>query len=302
MAWPQRPSRRADSDGLADRLRSYLSVLKLGITAANLMATFAGLWVGAHGRPSFWTGLWTMVGTACVVAAGAALNNFIDRDIDSYMERTRTRAVAAGRVRPELVLWLGIGLGVLGIVMLAWLVNLAAAACAFVGLLVYALVYSVWLKRTTTLSTVLGGLAGAMPPLIGFAGGSGGSINVAAWVIFFVFFLWQPPHFLPLAMRRSEEYRAAGIPMLPVVRGFTETKWQILLYTAAMVPVSLLLYPLHYEGPLYLLLAVVLGLWFLVKAGQGLFVQDDIAWAKGVFRVSLVYLTGFCLALVLGTL
>jgi heme o synthase len=278
--------------------RDYLSLLKLGITVANLMATFAGLWVGSHGHPGLLVSLLTLLGTALVVASGAALNNFVDHDIDQVMERTKDRAVVSGRVPAHAALVVGLSLGCVGIAVLVFFVNVVAAACAFVGLVVYAYVYSVWLKRTTTLNTVVGGLAGATPPLIGFVAGSGGTFDVAAWVLFSMFFLWQPPHFLPLAMKRSEEYRAAGIPMLPVVRGYRETKWQILSYTAAMVPVSLLLYGLGYEGTVYLLAASVLGVIFLVRAVQGLYAKDDLVWATKVFGFSLVYLTLMCIAMI----
>ncbi len=278
--------------------RDYVSLLKLGITFANLMSTFAGLWVGSHGRPGLIVSLYTLLGTALVVASGAALNNFVDRDIDHAMDRTKDRVVVTGRVPAHAALVLGLTLGCVGIAMLVFFVNVIAAACAFVGLVVYAYVYSVWLKRTTTLNTVIGGLAGAMPPVIGFVAGSGGTLNVVTLALFSMFFLWQPPHFLPLAMKRSEEYRAAGIPMLPVVRGYRETKWQILSYTAAMVPVSLLLYGFGYEGTVYLLAALTLGVTFLVKSVQGLFAREDLVWAKKLFRFSLVYLIAMCIAMI----
>ncbi|MCF8564049.1 heme o synthase [Alicyclobacillus tolerans] len=292
----------AQTNNTSATLRDYISLAKLGITAANLMATFAGLWVASHGHTTVSLVLLTMMGTALVVASGATLNNFVDRDIDYRMERTKERAIVSGKVAPARAFWFGLGMGVIGLAVLAFLVNWVAAAAAFVGLIVYAYIYTVWLKRTTTLSTVLGGVAGAMPPLVGWAAGSGGSLGFGAWVLFFIFFLWQPPHFLPLAMKRSEEYRAAGIPMLPVVRGFGETKWQILRYTAAMLPVSLLLYGLHFEGLIYLVVALVLGVWFLARAVQGLFVQDDLAWAKRLFKFSLIYLTTMCIVMVVGTI
>lgn len=278
--------------------RDYVSVTKVGITVANLMSTFAGLWVGAHGRPHVMTVVFTLVGTAFIVASGACLNNFIDRDIDQHMERTSARAVVTGKVKPAVVLWMGFILGLIGLTALLVFVNVTAAISGLIGLVSYAYLYTVWLKRTTTLSTVLGGVAGAMPPLIGFSAGSGGSINIAGLVLFFVFFLWQPPHFLPLAMKRAEEYRSAGIPMLPVIRGFLETKRQILRYTAAMVPVSLLLYGLHYEGMVYLILATAFGMSFLWKAAKGFSIKDDLAWANNLFKFSLLYLTTMCVALV----
>jgi len=295
---PYKATLTADMESTKAHFRDYVSVTKVGINVANLMSTFAGFWVGSHGHPHVLPLLFTLVGTALIVASGAALNNYIDRDIDQHMERTSARAVVTGKVQPRAVLVMGLVLGVVGIVILLTLVNPVAAGCGFIGLVSYAYLYTVWLKRTTTLSTVLGGVAGAMPPLIGFAAGSGGSIDMAAWVLFFIFFLWQPPHFLPLAMKRAEEYRAAGIPMLPVVKGFLETKRQIVRYTAALVPVSLLLYGLKYEGAIYLISATILGLVFLWKAARGFSVKDDLAWAKNLFTYSLLYLTALCVVLV----
>lgn len=295
----QSPIAQESTEILRPTFKDYVSVLKIGITVANLMATCAGLWVGSHGHPRVLASIFTLIGTALVVASGAALNNFVDRDIDHRMKRTSDRAIASGKVTPQAALWMGVVLGVIGTVILALLVNITAAACAFLGLIVYSYIYTVWLKRTTTLSTVLGGVAGAMPPVVGFAGGNGGSLGIAAWVLFGLFFLWQPPHFLPLAMKRSEEYRAAGIPMLPVVKGYRETKMQIVRYAAAMVPMSLLLFGLRYEGLVYLAVSLVLGLMFLLKAVQGLYAKDDLQWANKLFRFSLIYLTALCVAMVI---
>ncbi|MFB5190269.1 heme o synthase [Alicyclobacillus fastidiosus] len=281
--------------------RDYMSIMKWGITIANLLAAFAGMWVASHGHPSPLALLFTLVGTALVVAGGAALNNYYDRDIDQVMDRTKhKRAVAQGKVAPGAALAIGLSMSAVGLGVLYFFIDWQAAACAFVGLFVYSYLYTVWFKRHTTLNTVLGGVSGAMPPLIGWAAGSGGSLGLGAWALFFTFFLWQPPHFLPLAMKKTEDYRAAGIPMLPVVRGFRETKRQIVIYTAAMVPVSLMLTTLHYEGWIYFVVMAVLGLIFLVQAIRGLFVpaDQDLIWANKVFRFSLVYLMALCIVLV----
>lgn len=280
--------------------RDYISIMKWGITISNVMATFAGMWVSSQGHPNPLELLYTLVGTAAIVAGGAALNNYYDRDIDQRMPRTQKRAVAQGKVSPGAALALGLSMSAAGLAVLYFLVNWQSAACAFVGLFVYSYLYTVWFKRHTTLNTVLGGVSGAMPPLIGWAAGSGGSLGLAAWCLFFTFFLWQPPHFLPLAMKKTEDYRAAGIPMLPVVRGFRETKRQIVIYTAAMVPVSLMLTTLHVEGWIYFIVMAALGIIFLVKAIQGLFIREenDLAWASNLFRFSLLYLMAFCVVLV----
>lgn len=281
-------------------LRDYVSLAKVGITVANLMATFAGFWVSSHGHPNLLLLLFALLGTALVVAGGATLNNYVDMDIDVQMQRTQERALVAGKVKPKIAFWMGITLSAVGLLILTFLVNWQSAACAFVGLVMYAYIYTVWLKRTTTLSTVFGGISGAMPPLIGWTAGNGGVLDLGGWVLFFIFFLWQPPHFLPLAMKKVDDYRRAGIPMLPVVRGFTESKRQIVRYTAAMVPVSLMLYALRYEGLFYFIVMVLLGIGFLVQAVRGFSAKDDLQWANKLFGFSLIYLTGLCIVMVVG--
>lgn len=281
--------------------RDYVQLTKVGITVANLMAAFAGFWMASRGNPDLGRLWWTLLGTALVVASGATLNNYVDRDIDHRMERTRHRVVASGKVPAAHALALGLALGVAGFAILIALVNWVTALCGFVGWLMYAYIYTVWLKRTTSLSTVLGGIAGAMPPLMGYAGATGGALDACAWALFFTFFLWQPPHFLPLAMRRCDDYRAAGIPMLPVVRGFAATKQQILLYASVMWPVSLLPYALGDANLAYLIVMFLLGLGFVAAGLRGMNTEDDIQWANRMFRYSLVYLTGLCAMMVVGT-
>jgi len=181
------------------------------------------------------------------------------------------------------------------------LVNPLAALLAMIGHFVYVGVYSLWLKRTTTLNTVIGGISGAVPPMIGWVAVTG-SIDPPAWILFIFMFLWQPPHFLALAMRKVEDYRAAGVPMLPVVRGFTEAKRQNLLYVAAMVPASLLLVQMGVVGLLYLVVATVLGLVYIGLSLEGFFTKDDNRWARRMFVYSLVYLTVMLLVMIVDPL
>ncbi len=281
--------------------RDYLTLTKPGINASNLMAAFAGFWLAGHGQLDLLLLLATLLGTALVIAGGCALNNVIDRDIDPLMSRTQKRPVASGRVRPMVALWFGIGLTLTGFVVLAALVNPLAAFLAMIGHFVYVGIYSLWLKRTTTLNTVVGGISGAVPPMIGWAAVTG-SIDPPAWILFTFMFLWQPPHFLALAIRRMEEYRAAGVPMLPVVRGFAETKRQNFLYVAAMVPASLLLVQTGVVGILYLVVATVLGLVYIGLSLEGFFTKDDHRWGERMFYYSLVYLTAMLLVMIVDPL
>jgi heme o synthase len=280
------------------RWRDYLTLTKPGINASNLMAVFAGFWLAGQGGADPLLLLTTLLGTALVIAGGCALNNVIDRDIDPYMSRTQKRPVASGKIRPITALWFGIGLTVTGFVILLVLVNPLAAFLAMVGHFVYVGIYTLWLKRTTTFNTVVGGISGAVPPMIGWVAVTG-SIDLPAWIIFTFMFLWQPPHFLALAMRKVEDYRAAGVPMLPVVRGFAETKRQNLFYVASMVPASLLLVQTGVVGMLYLVVATVLGLIYIGLSLEGLFTKDDNRWAKRMFFYSLVYLTAMLLVMII---
>jgi len=296
------PSRIMEPGPLSDgsrqgTLRDFITLAKLGITVSNLLTVFTGMWLASDGYLSFRLVFFTLVGTALVIASGCYLNNYIDRDLDRHMPRTQSRPLPNGRVGAKTVLWTGLGLGIVGAAILLLLVNPFSCLLSLVGLFVYVVIYTIWLKRTSTLNTVIGGISGAVPPLIGWAAVTG-SLNLTAWVLFIIMFLWQPPHFLALAMRRVEDYRAGGIPMLPVVRGFEVTKHQMLRYVAALVPASLLLYGLQVVGALYLVVAIVLSVVYLVLSIKGLFAKDDMYWAKGMFKYSLVYMMVLFIAMI----
>ncbi|BCJ86870.1 heme o synthase [Effusibacillus dendaii] len=278
--------------------RDYVTVTKLGITMGNMIAVVGGFWLGwrafLHANPDetfqVLKMVMTLIGTALVIMAGTSLNNYIDRDLDQQMERTRQRPTATGILTPKKVLVFGFFLAIIGTAILVAFANVLSALLGLIGLFVYVVVYTMWLKRTSSLSTVIGGISGAIPPLMGYAAASNG-LDATAWVIFFFMFLWQPPHFLALAIRRVEDYRAGGIPLLPVLYGFEVTKRHSLRYVAAMVPVSLLLYGLGAVGLSYLIVAMILGVGYLFISVQGFFAKDDIKWARQSFVYSLIYLT-----------
>ncbi|BCU82941.1 protoheme IX farnesyltransferase 2 [Polycladomyces abyssicola] len=277
--------------------RDYLNITKPGINVSNLLAAFTGFWLAGPRSLDLTLLFFTLLGTALVIAGGCTLNNFIDRDIDPSMARTRNRPVAAGRIAPSTALWMGIVLTVAGISVLALGANPLAAVLGMIGFFVYVMVYTAWLKRTTTLNTVIGGISGAVPPMIGWTAVTG-NVDLPAWILFLILFMWQPPHFLALAMRKVEDYRAAGVPMLPVVRGFMETKRQIMVYVAAMIPSSLFLYHTGVVGKIYFVTAIVLGVIYLVLSIAGFFTKDDDRWARQMFLYSLVYLTAILLVMI----
>lgn len=286
--------------GWRQRARDYLILVKPTICLLIVFTALAGLWLAADGPPPAGLTLATLLGAGAAAAAGGVFNHYLDRDIDGRMERTRERPIPAGRVGPLEAVALGGGLLVFSVVWLATVVNLLAALLALSGFLVYVVVYTVWLKRRTPQNIVIGGIAGAIPPLIGWAAHTG-QIGVPALLLFLVVFLWTPPHFWALALLARDEYQRAGIPMLPVVRGNEETARQILLYTVLLVASSFLLAPLAEAGPLYLAVAALLGGLFLRRV---LVLRRELSRRRAgeTFGYSIVYLFGLCLALMVDRL
>ncbi|MBW5469258.1 protoheme IX farnesyltransferase [Brevibacillus formosus] len=280
--------------------RDYVQLTKPGITLSNLMTTFAALWLASYGYPNWKLAFFTMLGTALVIMSGAALNNFYDRDLDKKMKRTQNRAVATGRISARNAILLGIGLLLAGVTVLAVYANPLAAVWGLIGHIFYVLIYTP-LKRVTTLNTVIGGISGAAPPVIGWVAVTE-TMDMTAWLLFLVLFLWQPPHFLALAMLKTEEYRAGNLPMLPVVKGFAETKRQMVLWGSVLLPASLLLFVHASLGYVYLLVMGVMGIVYMVLLFQGFKTKDDLAWARKLFGYSILYLTVLCAAIVISTM
>lgn len=279
--------------------RDYIEITKPGINRSNLFATFTGYFLAAgFTQFSFTVLFFTLLGTALVIAGGCTLNNFYDRDIDPLMERTKTRPVPQGRIKPLVALVYGTLLTALGLLILAVGVNSLTAWLGFAGFFVYVFIYTMWLKRTSTTNTVIGGISGAIPPMMGWTAVTN-SLDLSAWALFLILFMWQPPHFFALAMRKVEEYRTAGIPMLPVVKGFAETKRQILLFTILLLPSSLLLF--HTASWIYLGVAVLLGGIYITLAIRGFSTKDDDKWARLMFFYSLIYLMGILFTLIVDT-
>ncbi|KUO94741.1 heme o synthase [Ferroacidibacillus organovorans] len=279
-------------------VRDLINVTKPGITMSNAMMTFVGIWLGAMRHPVFSTAMLTLAGSSLVVMGGCAMNNFMDRDIDQLMSRTMKRPLPNNRLPAWSVIALGSVLAALGILMLGLYVNGLSALMAFIGLFFYVIVYTRLTKRTTSLSTVIGSISGAMPPLIGWTAMSN-SLSLSAFLLFAFMFIWQPPHFFALGMRRVKEYAAAGIPLVPVLYGFDATKRQMVFWTVLLLPVSTLLYFTHAVGMIYLATSVVLGLWWIVKAVRGYRATDDVAWATEMFKFSLIYLMVMAAAMVI---
>jgi protoheme IX farnesyltransferase len=270
-------------------VNDYVALTKPGIMALLLVTTLGAMLIASQGTPAFGLVLLTMVGGVLTAGGANVLNCYIDRDIDAKMPRTRKRGTANGRISPGAALTFGIALTAAGFLLLGLWVNWLAAFLALAGNFYYVFIYTLWLKRSTPHNIVIGGAAGAVPPLVGWAAVTG-TLAAPAWILFAIIFYWTPPHFWALALLKQGEYGRVGVPMLPVVSGEMETRRQIFMYTIMLAAVSLLLAPFGMSW-IYLLGAIVLGGWFLKLAWQ-LLTDPSKALARKTFFYSIWYVAG----------
>lgn len=283
-----------------ERLRAYLMLNKPIIVALLLVTTYAGMVVGGKAIPSVELTLWTLIGGALAAGGSSALNQYIDRRIDGAMQRTAKRPIPSGILTPAEGLAYGISACLAAFFILAGYVNLLAALLSVAGMMYYVLIYSIWLKNLTVQNIVIGGGAGAIPPLVGWAAATG-SLNIPSLFLFALVFMWTPPHFWALALVRAKDYARAGVPMLPVVRGEKETRTQIFIYTLELVALTLLMPVFKVGGSVFLISAVVLGLWLIHAAWNVLRKPGNkVAWR--MYRYSSMYLAFIFLALVVDVL
>ena len=279
--------------------RDYYEVTKPRIIFLNLVAAFGGYWLASRGHVEWGTLLPAMFGTALVMASSCVFNNYFDMDFDRKMERTRNRPLPMGKIEPSRALAYAVILGVIGEALLfsvGWLVGVLG----LVGMFVYVVIYTLWLKRSSTWSTSVGGISGAMPPVIGYTAVTG-ELDLGAWLLFAVLFLWQPPHFWALGIFRTEEYRAAGYPLLPVVKGVKRTKVQMLPYVTLLFAANILLYAYRYVGLIYLVVIGLLTLAWVIHSWMGLAAKDDEKWARKNFLFSVNYLLVLFVVMVIDT-
>ena len=260
------------------RAKDFFALSKPLIVGLLLVTTYGGLVIGGKQWPTFSLTMWTLLGGALAAGGSSALNQYIDRELDKNMQRTAKRPLADGRLTDAEGLAFGMGLSLVSYFVLASFVNALAALLALVGIVYYVILYSVWLKKATVQNIVIGGGAGAIPPLVGY-GAATGTLDWTAWILFLIIFMWTPPHFWALAIVRMKDYEKAGVPMMPVVRGELETRRQILVYTVELVIVTLLLPILNLAGTVYLVSSLVLGgaliyaAWAVWKVGG-----NKVAW------------------------
>lgn len=290
------PARRAGpAAGVRQVVADYVELTKPKVQLLLLLTTITTMYVA--GDPSIGLVALTVLGGSLSAGGAGAVNHFWDRDIDAAMKRTSTRPVPAGRISPRAALAYGVALQVLSFVLLATTVNLLAAFLALGGFVWYVVVYTMWLKRRTPQNIVIGGAAGAVPPLVGWAAVTGGLDPVAPYLFAIVFF-WTPPHFWALSLLMKDEYAAVRVPMMPVVHGEAETRRQILLYAVLLMVLTLLPVAFGYFGVVYAICAAALGGAFVVRA-YDLYRQADRSTALRAYLFSLAYLALLFAAMVL---
>jgi len=281
-------------------VKDLLLLTKPIVVALLLVTTFAGMVIGGRAWPDIGLTFWTLLGGFLAAGGSGAINQYIDRYDDNKMQRTQKRPIPAGRLTASQGLAFGVGITLVSFYVMVAFVNLLAALLSLAGIIYYVFIYSIILKKTTVQNIVIGGGAGAIPPLVGWAAVTG-SLNIPSLFLFAIVFMWTPPHFWALALVRRKDYARAGVPMLPVVRGERETRWQIFLYTIELVVLTLLLPLFGLGGSIYFIGAVILGAWLLRTAwsvwkGSG----NKVAWK--MYRYSSMYLAFIFLVLMVDRL
>lgn len=244
-------------------LKDYLVLTKPGIVLLVLITTLTGMYFAQRGFPDPWLVFWTLLGTGLASAGSAVLNHFFDKDIDALMNRTKSRPLPSGSINPKSAFIFGLALLILSMIILASKVNLLTIFFVFLASFFYVVVYTLALKRKSPLATEIGGISGSLPPVIGYASVRG-EVGFEAFILFLIMFMWQPPHFWVLAIKYAEDYKRAGIPTLPVAKGIKHTKVKTLIYTASLLPLSLLPSIYGIAGHIYFISALILSSLYLI--------------------------------------
>ena len=288
---------------LGRSVRAYIALTKPRVIELLLVTTAPAMVLAERGIPSLWLVLGTLLGGAMSAGSANAFNMYIDRDIDRLMARTKGRPIVSGAVSPTAALIFAFVIGILSIALLWFVANPLAAMLSLAAILFYVFVYTLLLKRRTEQNIVWGGIAGCFPVLIGWSAVTG-SLSIEPWILFLVVFVWTPAHYWPLSLRYVEDYAAAEVPMLSVLRPRVAVGLQVILYAWATVVASLLLIPAGNMGPVYTAVAVLVGGWFIVEAHHlyGKTVDGVEASAMRVFHASNTYLTALFVAVALDPL
>ncbi|HEX5447608.1 MAG TPA: heme o synthase [Candidatus Saccharimonadales bacterium] len=276
------------------KIRLYYSLTKPHVMAANAITAAAGFLLASNGHVRWGLFLALFAGSSLIIAAACALNNYLDRDIDSKMERTKQRVMVRGELSGRSAVTFSVVLLVLGVVCLALWTNWLVVAIGLAGFIDYVWLYGAWSKRRSIHGTLIGSISGAVPILAGYVAVTG-RLDAGAALVFAVMFLWQMPEFYSISIYRRAEYKAANVPVISVVKGVNHTKIQIFVYTVAFVLSTIMLTAMGYTGYTYLAVMAALGIYWLWLAYEGLRTADSERWARRMFKFSLNTLLIFCL-------
>jgi protoheme IX farnesyltransferase len=282
----------------SDRLRDYYWLTKPGIVWSNVMAASAGFLLMSRWRTGWWTLFATLIGTSLIIASACVINNYLDRGIDAKMERTKKRALPSGRIPVSAALTYAAVLGIVGFLVLGLWTNGRVVLIGAVGYFSYIVLYGIG-KRRTVHGTLIGTISGATPPVAGYAAATG-RLDGGALLLFLILVAWQMPHFYAIAMRRHDDYDAAGLPVLPVVKGMRRTKMEIIAYTGLFAIFVSLLSLFGYAGAAFVIVMGPLGLYWLWRGIEGFDREDDKKWGGQMFGLSLLILLALCGMLALG--
>ncbi|QLK87272.1 protoheme IX farnesyltransferase [Arsenophonus endosymbiont of Aphis craccivora] len=272
-------------------MKQYLQVTKPGIIFGNLMSVIGGFLLAAKGIIDYPLFIATLLGVSLIIASGCVFNNYIDRDIDRIMERTKNRPLVKGLIAPKFCLIYATLLGIAGIALLYIATNALAALLAVIGFIIYVGIYSLYMKRKSVYGTLVGSLSGAAPPVIGYCAVAD-QFDMGALILLLIFSLWQMPHSYAIAIFRFKDYQTANIPLLPVIKGISVAKTHIFLYILAFMVATIMLTISGYAGYKYLIVAAAVSLWWLGMAISGFKNQnDDRLWARKLFIFSIVAIT-----------
>ena len=302
IAFSQQQVEKETDRSIRTFMADLKSLFKGIVLVSNVLPVLTGFWLALYFTDTTLKANWdlfllTMIGSTLVMAGALVLNNWYDVDIDTVMERTKKRPTVTGHFSLKMVLFVGLALSAIGLVFL-YFTTMEAVIYAFVGWFTYVILYTMWAKRKYTLNTVIGSVSGAVTPLIGWTAIAPG-YHIVPLMLAFILFIWQMPHTFVIAMKKCEEYRAAKVAMLPVVHGFAFTKRQIAVYVACLLPLPFFLGSL---GTVFVVIATVLNVGWLVASITGFFTKDDLKWAHMMFLCSVNYVAILFLAAIIVTL
>lgn len=276
-------------------IKTYYMLTKPGIIFGNIVTTAAGFALASKGRIDFLLFFQTLLGLALIIASAGVFNNYIDRAMDAKMDRTKNRALVTGSISTTSALLFGLILSLSGILILGFYTNPLTVFVALTGLFVYLVLYAIC-KYRTFYGTIVGSIAGAVPPVVGYCAVSN-NFDQGAFILFMIIVLWQMPHFFAIAMYRYDDYSAASIPVLPITKGIYATKIHMVLYILAFIGTAVMLTIKGYTGNVYLVVAALLGISWLGLCIYGFTIDNNKAWARQMFIYSLVVIMGLCIAI-----